>query len=31
MEVTTMNKKRLSNHLKAVLFSDEIQDGARMC
>ena len=24
-----MNKKRLSNHLKAVLFSDEIQDGGQ--
>ena len=24
-----MNKKRLSNHLKAVLFSDEVQDGGQ--
>lgn len=24
-----MNKKRLSNHLKAVLFSDEMQDGGQ--
>ena len=26
---TTMIKKRLSNHLKAVLFADEMQDGGQ--